>query len=211
MKSIIAIIVVSLLFTTGYSQSYYVVAQWALAKAIVPEHGFLPGKKLQFYPTTDTYDFAGIQMRIELYDQRDSLQLKGIPCATTEITNKSGFEGKDGALTVTRYFQTLCPSAGITIDSAASDTLKVYLEALDARLIGFGSITAHGLCKITMQLHRHHETYCVDITDKSPHSPIGKNAFVTRKTATNVILSAAVREAVEQFFIDLKAGKFQAS
>lgn len=114
-------------------------------------------------------------------------------------------------MTVTHYFQTLYPPAGITIDAVTGDTLKVYLEAPDARLIGFGSITAYGLCKITMHLHRHHETYCIDITGKSPHSPIGKNAFVSRKTATNVILSAAIREAIEQFFMDLKAGKYQTS
>ncbi|MEO6453809.1 MAG: hypothetical protein ABIN97_07060 [Ginsengibacter sp.] len=49
------------------------------------------------------------------------------------------------------------------------------------------------------------KTYCIDITDKDKHSPIGGNAFVTRKTATRVITSAAIREVIEQFLSDFKA------
>jgi hypothetical protein len=78
------------------------------------------------------------------------------------------------------------------------DVLKVNLEALDARLVGFGSITAHGLCMVSTEWKGDIHHYCVDITDKDPHSPISSHAFVTRKTGTRVIASAAIREILEK-------------
>jgi hypothetical protein len=178
-----------------------------LGEAITPEHGFLPGKGFKFYPTINKYDFSGQKMRVELYDQRDSLKLVTIPCAEVEINNKSEFAGPNGALKVGEYFQNLFSQSGIVPDSSASDTLKVFLQALDARLIGFGSITAHGLCQMHMKFKNISKTYCADITDKDPHSPISQNAFVTRKTATRVIASAGIREVIEQFFVDLKESR----
>ena len=79
--------------------------------------------------------------------------------------------------------------------------------ALDARLIGFGSITAHGLCKMSIVWKGNTHNYCVDITDKDPHSPISSHAFVTRKTGTRVIASAAIREVVEKIITDLEFDK----
>ena len=76
-------------------------------------------------------------------------------------------------------------------------------------MLGFGSITAHGLCKMEMQFKNVSRTYCIDITDKDPHSPISPTAFVTRKTATRVIASASIREVIEKFFIDLKGGVYK--
>jgi hypothetical protein len=212
MKHVLIAVILSLIFKTSHSQIYFVILPWEIeaeiGKKIVPEHGFLPGKKFQFYPTIDKYDFGGLKMRVELYDQRDSLKIIKIDCSETEINNKSEFVGEPGAIKAKEYFQTLCPASGIILDSIASDTLKVYLQALDSRLLGFGNITAHGLCQMKMSYKNISRSYCIDITDKSPHSPIGKNAFVTRKTGTRVILSASIREAIELFFADLKAGKF---
>ncbi|HVU57086.1 MAG TPA: hypothetical protein VHD83_18620 [Puia sp.] len=48
------------------------------------------------------------------------------------------------------------------------------------------------------------KTYCADITDKDPHSPVSSHAFVTRATGTRIITSAAIREVIERFFLDLK-------
>jgi hypothetical protein len=204
-------IVLTLVLSVAHAQIVRVIVITALEleleKDITPEHGFLPGKKFTFYPTINKYDFGGKKFRLELYDQRDSLHLEHPACSGMEINNKSEFAGQEGTQVVVTYFQRLFPQAGILLDSAATDTLKVYLEALDSRLIGFGYITPHGLCQLRVQCAAIVKSYCVDITDKDPHSPISKNAFVTRKTATRVIQSAAVREAIEQFFIDLQAVK----
>lgn len=205
MKKIFFGLLLTLFFTAGFSQVYYTLVPVEIGKAITPEHGFLPGKKFQFYPTIDKYDFSGLRIRAELYDLRDSLQIKKTDCSAVEINNQSEFRGPGGAQKVVAYFQTLCPQSNILLDSSSRETLKIYLEVLDARLIGFGEITAHGLCKMTMKFKDLTKSYCIDITDKSPHSPIGKNAFVSRKTATRVIQSASIREVIELFFIDLKA------
>lgn len=70
-------------------------------------------------------------------------------------------------------------------------------------MIGFGVIRAHGLCQLKIRYHNATKTYCIDITDADKDSPLGKNAFVTRKTATRIIGSAAMRAALEQIFKDI--------
>jgi hypothetical protein len=203
--------VLALVLGTGHAQIVRVIVITALEleleKTVTPEHGFLPGKKFTFYPTINKYDFGGKKIRLELYDQRDSLHLEHPACSSMEINNKSEFAGQAGTAMVVAYFQHLFPHAGIILDPTATDTLHVYLEALDSRLIGFGYITPHGLCQMRVRGAGITKSYCVDITDEDPHSPISKNAFVTRKTATRVIQSASIREAIEQFFIDLQAMK----
>ena len=188
-------IALALVLGTGHAQIVRVIVITALEleleKTVTPEHGFLPGKKF----------------RLVLYDQRDSLRLEHPACSNMEINNKSEFAGQEGTGIVVAYFQHLFPQAGIVLDSTATDTLHVYLEALDSRLIGFGTITPHGLCQMRVRGAGIAKSYCVDITDEDPHSPISKNAFVTRKTATRVIQSASIREAIEQFFVDLQAMK----
>lgn len=212
MKKLLSLMLLFLILKTARSQVYFIILPWEIeaeiGKKIVPEHGFLPGKKFQFYPTINKYDFGGLKIRVELYDNRDRLKIIKTDCSETEINNKSEFAGEQGAIKVKEYFQTLFPASGIILDSAGNDTLKVYLQALDARLLGFGSITAHGLCQMKMSYKNISRSYCTDITDKSPHSPISSNAFVTRKTATRVILSASIRETIELFFADLKANNF---
>jgi hypothetical protein len=182
----------------------YIIGAWTIESGTMPEHGFLPGKKFMFYPTLDNYNFNGKKLRVELYDERDSLHLIKIPCSQIEINNKSEFNGGGGASKVLEYFQRLFASSAIIIDSSANDTLQVYLKALDSRLIGFESITAHGLCEMSIIHKDFINSYCIDITDKDPHSPIGPNAFVTRKTATRIITSAAIRETIESILKDLK-------
>jgi hypothetical protein len=211
MRQLFFALLVTMAVNSADAQIFYVVGPMYLTKpigqAIMPEHGFLPGKAFKFYPTINKYDFSGQKMRVELYDQRDSLKLVTLPCSQVDISNKSEFAGPNGALKVGEYFQNLFSQSGIVLDSTASDTLKVFLQALDARMIGFGSITAHGLCQMHTQFKGISKTYCADITDKDPHSPLGRNAFVTRKTATRIITSAGIREVIEQFFVDLKESR----
>jgi len=176
-----------------------------IGAAIMPEHGFLGGKKFAFYPTIEKYDFNGLTLRVELMDDRPNLKLTKVQCSEIPFTNTSEFADPACIYKVKEYLDTLFRQAGAKIDSTASDTLRVKLEGIDARLIGFGQIRAHGLCQMTFSYHNFTKQYCIDITDADKHSPIGKNAFVTRKTATRVIASAAIREVIEQFFVDLAA------
>jgi hypothetical protein len=208
MKPLITLVFLLWFVAKSQSQVYVIVPMGAvvpLGAAIMPEHGFLPGKKFTYYSAIDKYDFGGRSLRVELTDNRDSLRLSKLECSNVDITNTSEFRDKQGAYAVYEYFRKLFDEAGLKIDSTAGDTLRAELEALDSRLIGFGSITAHGLCRMTIKYRHISKSYCIDITDKDKHSPIGKNAFVTRKTATRIITSAAIREVIELFLIDLKA------
>ncbi len=198
-----------LLFSAVGAEAQHIIVTfaWMPERAMMPEHGFLPGKKFRFYPAIGKYDLGGKRLRVELHDERDSLRLMRVDCSPVEMTKTSEFEGPYGTHVVENYIDTLFAPAGAVVDSSSSDVLKVNLEALDARLIGFGSITAHGLCMMTTEWHGTTHHYCVDVTDKDPHSPISSHAFVTRKTATRVIAAAAIREALEKVITDLQADK----
>ena len=178
-----------------------------LGAAFMPEHGFLGGKKFKIYPAIDKHDLGGIKLRIELRDVRDSLKLQKIDCSPVAFTNTSEFEGPGGTHVVAEYLDSMFTAANCVVDSTADDVLHVTLEGMDARLIGFGSITAHGLCQMSVQWRNFSHTYCVDITDKDPHSPISSHAFVTRKTGTRIIMSAGIREAIEKMLTDMQGVK----
>jgi hypothetical protein len=180
---------------------------YVVGAAIMPEHGFLSGKKFKFYPTIDKYDFTGLKLRIEIYDERENLKLTKTQCSDIEFTNSSEFSNPNCIFKVSKYLDTLFKQSGAIIDSASTDTLQIWFEGIDARLIGFGHIRAHGLCQMKIKYHNITKTYCIDITDADKHSPISPTAFVTRKTATRIIASASIREVIEQFFVDLKTYK----
>ncbi|HWB28802.1 MAG TPA: hypothetical protein VG738_25185 [Chitinophagaceae bacterium] len=202
MKRILITVACTLISGIMYAQAILVATG---ADALMPEHGFLPGRAFKFYPALEKYDFGGKKLRVEIYDERDSLKLTSVECSTIPLTNSSEFKGVNGAEKVVEYFDTLFRQSNIIVDSLSTDTLKIHLLALDNRMIGFGNITAHGLCQLRVEYKGISKGYCEDITDKSPHSPIGKNAFVTRKTATRVIQSASLREIIEQILVDLKS------
>jgi len=171
------------------------------------EHGFLPGRPFKYYPATRKYDLGGKRLRIELHDERDSLKLKRLDCAKVSLTNTSEFEGRYGTRVMERYIDSLFAAANVVLDTAATDVLKVNLQALDSRLVGVIVGRAHGLCKMSVEWRGNTHNYCVDITDKDPHSPVSSSAWITRETATRVITAAAIREVLESILTDLEFDK----
>jgi len=173
--------------------------------SIMSEHGFLPGKKFPYYNTIDKYNFRGLRIRVEIFDDRKILNLKRIPCSGMQFTNTSEFVNPDCIYKVGQYFETLLKKSGAFIDSTSTDTLQVRMEGLDSRLIGFGFIRVHGLCQMKIKYHNVVTSYCSDMTDSDKNSPIRPTAFVSRLTATRIMTSASIREVIEQFFKDLKS------
>jgi hypothetical protein len=166
---------------------------------LVPEHGFLPGKKFPIYPTLGNYDFKGLHLGIILYDDRPVLNLSTLGCSDIPLNNTSEFSSQQTIFKIGTYVDSLFHQSGIQIDSAATDRVEVHLEALDARLFGFGYVRVHGLCQLKIRFNDETKTYCTDIVDGDPHAGLGSNDFVTRKTATRYMASAAVRENLEKF------------
>lgn len=176
-----------------------------IGASAMPEHGFLPGKKFQFYPTIDSFNFTSLKLRVELHDTRQQLNLTRVGCSDIEMTNTPEFKNPATIYKVQEYWERLLKKAGATLDTTSTDVVNINLEGIDARLIGFGSIRAHGLCQMTVTYRGVTKTYCIDITDEDRHSPVSSKALITRKTATRIIASAAIREVIEKFFVDLKS------
>ncbi len=198
------LLVFSLFFLNVIKAQVIIFPIGIIGATIMPEHGFLPGKKFKYYSTIDKYNFNGLKIRIELYDERKNLLLTKIQCSETLLTNTSEFTSTNSIYKLGNYLDTLFKQAGVIIDTNSTDILKIKLEAIDARLIGFGYIRVHGLCQIKINYRNINKTYCIDITDADKNSPISPNAFVTRLTATRIMASAAMREVIEQFFADIK-------
>jgi hypothetical protein len=207
MKKLLTLIAFSIFSVTIYGQIIVFPIPVGVISKAMPEHGFLPGKKFKLYPTIDKYDFSELKVRIELFDDRPLANLNKTECSEMQFTNSSEFESPGTIYKVKEYLDTLLRQTGAVIDSTSTDTIQVRLEGIDSRLIGFGNVRVHGLCQMKIKYHGKTNTYCTDITDADKHSPISKNAFVTRLTATRIMTSASIREVIEQFFVDLKTSK----
>ena len=190
--------------TFSLSGQIIIIPVGLIVAVTVPQHGFLPGKKFKIYPTIEKYDFKGRKIRVELFDDRPGMNLKRVGCSGMEMTGQSEFANPETIYKVEQYIDTLFTQSGIVIDAAATDTLRVHFEAVDARLFGVAYVRVHGLCQMKMEYNNNTKTYCADISDADKNSPIKPTAVVTRKTATRVMASASMREVLEQFLSDLK-------
>lgn len=186
----------------AYSQIIFVPTGMAGA-SIMPETGFLPGKKFPIYKTIQKFDFNGLTSRIEIIDQRSLLNLEKIECSSIPLNNITELNDQNFILKFGEYVDSIFAQANIKIDSSSLNKMEITLEAIDSRLIGFGKIVAHGLCQIKVNYNNRLKIYCVDLTDSDKNAPISSNSFVTRKTAIRVMGSAAIREVLEQVLIDL--------
>ena len=200
---------------TSYSQNQIIYPQggaigamsYVMAKEIMPEHRFLPGKKFPTYSTVEPFDFNNLKLKVILYNDRDEKKLSKINCSEIGITNETELKGEQGTVKVWDYLNTLFLQSKIVIDTTSSDELEVRLTALDCRLIGFGQIAVHGLCQIEFKYKGITKTYCTDIEDGDKNAPLTKSSFVSRKTATRYMASASIRETIENFLTDLKDWK----
>lgn len=175
-----------------------------IAKDIMPEHGFLPGKKFPTYPTVNKFDFNKQKIKVILYDDRDLLKLTKTSCSEIPITNETELKGEQGIAKVWDYINSIFQQSNIIIDKDAPDELEIRLEALDCRLIGFGQIEVHGLCQIQFKYKDMDHSYCTNIEDGDKTAPLRKSSFVSRKTATRYMASASIRDTIEKFLIELK-------
>jgi len=130
-----------------------------------------------------------------------------INCSEVEINNKSELKGEQGTVKVWDYLNTLFLQSNIIIDTTSEDELEVRLTALDCRLIGHGQTVVHGLCQLEFKYKGLTKTYCTDIEDGDINAPLSKKSFVSRKTATRYMASAAIRETIEKFLTDLEDWK----
>jgi hypothetical protein len=193
------------LFILGTNLSYsQIIIPILFGEDMVPEHGFLPGRKFPIYKTVENYDFGGATFRVELYDDRENFKLSRIQCSNVDIENTSELSSKLAILKIKEYVDSIFRQSNIRIDSSESNTIEIRLQAIDSRLIGFGKIKVHGLCQLLIKFKDISRIYCVDIVDGDKNAPLGSNAIVTRKTASRFMASASIRECIEKFLVDLR-------
>lgn len=200
-KQLILLLFLGFNLNIGYSQ---ILIPILFGEDIVPEHGFLPGRKFPIYPSVSSFDFENQSYRVELIDDRFNLHLKRIGCSTLTIENTSELASPQTIYKLRDYVDSLFSQAHLKIDSSATKKIEIRLQAIDSRLIGFGKIKVHGLCQLKIITDSFEKVYCCDIVDGYKNAPLGSNAIVTRKTASRFMASASIRECLEQFLYDLK-------
>ncbi|MFY7813724.1 MAG: hypothetical protein ACOVRK_00915 [Chryseobacterium taeanense] len=176
---------------------------YTAAAEFMPEHGFLPGKKFPLYETVEKFDFNGKRVKIVFYDDRKTLNLDKIDCSKIGLTNSSEFKDDQGIVKVWEYLNKLANDSKLVIDKDATDEYEIRLMALDTRLIGFGSIDVHGMTQIKVTHNGVEKIYCTDLEDGDKNAPLDKSSFVSRKTATRLMMSASIRETIEKFLKDI--------
>lgn len=200
-KQIILVLFLSFKLSIGYSQ---VIIPILFGEDMVPEHGFLPGRKFPIYPAINSFDFKDKTYRVELIDDRFNLNLEKIECSTLSIENTSELSSHQTIFKLKEYVDSLFSQANLKIDSSSNEKIEIRLQAIDSRLIGFGKIKVHGLCQLKISMGSSEEVYCCDIVDGDKNAPLGSNSVVTRKTASRFMASASIRECLEKFLHDLK-------
>jgi len=204
MKKILILIFNILLLSNIFSQVVVKRTSLPVIKNSSLEYGFLSGKEFPFYSTFSKFDFEGEKIRVELYDDRDSLNLNKVNCSKTSINNNSEFSNPKMIFYVQEYIKDIFRNSKIEIDPDSKNKIEIHLESLDSRLFGFIYIKVHGISQIKIKYKIFSQTYCCDILDGDPHSPLRSNDFVTRKTAARYMVSAAIRENIEEFLTDFK-------
>lgn len=209
MKKILLLFVILTAYNHSFSQIIYPQGGaigsllYTAGAEFMPEHGFLPGKKFPTYETVEKYDFNGKKIKVVLFDDRNTLNLRKIDCSEVELTNSSEFKDEQGIVKVWEYINKLANDSKLVIDKDATDEYEIRLMALDSRLIGFGSIDVHGLTQIKVSHNGAEKIYCTDIQDGDKNAPLDKSSFVSRKTATRFMMSASIRETLGKFLKDL--------
>ncbi|CAM3605092.1 hypothetical protein ELOC111193_13205 [Elizabethkingia occulta] len=209
MKKILLFFILFTTYCESFSQIVYYQGGalggvlYAASGSLMPEHGFLPGKKFPIYETIEKYNFNNKKIKVLLSDSRTPSDLKKVDCSNISLTNSSEFKNEQGIVKVSEYINKLFTDSGIIIDKDAPEEYEISLMALDTRLIGFGNIDVHGLCQIKVKHNGTEKIYCTDIQDGDKNAPLSKSSFVSRKTATRLMMSAAIRETIENIIRDM--------
>ena len=165
------------------------------------KYGFLPGSDYEIYATDQQIDLNKLHINYKISDNRSSID--SIECSDIKLEKDSELEGDLGVKLFSKYLMTLTDSCNGILDSSSNNIYEVELQAISPKLTGFGFVTVHGLVQFKVKSKLITKTYCADIKDGDPESPVGRFSFATRKTAMRIMVSAACRKAIENFLLDV--------
>lgn len=170
-------------------------------------YGFLPGTDYKMLKPEKEIDLKGKSFSIEFRDSRNNI--KKIACSDYSLDRETELEGALGEQYFKESVKAMIEGSNGKIDESSPKKVVVELEGLSFKLIGAVYIVAHGFVQFKVTSPFLNKTYCSDMTDHDEDAPLKWYSFVTRKTASRVMISGSVRRAAESFVRDLAGSTAQ--
>ncbi len=191
MKKLVALIVMTCLLCSCGGPLYY---------------GYLPGTDYKIFQPKQPVDLQGKSFDIEFRDGRDGIDK--IDCSSYSLDRETELEGALGEQFFREYLTTIIQRSNGRIDPASPNKIVVELQGMSFKLIGVIYAVAHGFVQFKATSPFLNKTYCADMTDHDDDAPLQWNSFVTRKTASRLIVSGAMGRAAENFVRELASSSF---
>lgn len=164
-------------------------------------YGYLPGTSYKFYKPINIIDLKGKSYDITFKDSRSNI--REIECSPHSLDRNTELEGNMGFSYFQQYVTQFVENNNGSIDGASLNQVTFELEALSFRLVGAFYIVMHGFVQVRVSTPNFSKVYCADMTDHDQDAPLKWYSLVTRKTATRLIVSGAVRRVLEDIMTDL--------
>ena len=170
-------------------------------------YGYLPGSDYKLLKPEQNLDLHGKSFNIEFRDSRNDANK--ISCSEYMLDRETELEGTLGEQYFREFVTSMIQGSNGKIDPASPNKVILDLEGLSFKLIGAGYIVAHGLVQFKVASPGLTKTYCSDMTDHDDDAPLKWYSFVTRKTASRLMVSGSMRRAAENFVKELSSSNVQ--
>lgn len=170
-------------------------------------YGYLPGTDYKLLKPEGSIDLKGKTYALEFRDNRGNKNK--LNCFEYPLDRETELEGDMGMGLFRESVNSIIQNSNGKIDATSPNRITVELNGLSFKLIGAIYIVAHGVVQFNVTSPALNKTYCSDMTDHDPDAPLKWYSFVTRKTATRLIVSGSMRRAVENFVRDLAKDSVQ--
>jgi hypothetical protein len=164
-------------------------------------YGYLPGTDYKFLKPESSIDLHGKTFDVQIKDSRGAI--RKINCSEYELDRETELEGTLGMEYFSKNLVSMIEGANGRIDPQSPTKVVVELEGMSFKLIGVFYAVGHGFVQFKVSSPSVNKTYCSDMTDHDDDAPLKWYSFVTRKTASRLMVSGSLRRATEGFVKDL--------
>lgn len=164
------------------------------------KYGFLPAKTYPYYPLPDSVNLKQDKLYLSITDGRDKFTTSN--CSDIVAERDFELEGEYGIRFLTAYLSFLVNGNSLTQVSDPIDTVHIEVEVLSPKITGFLFITVHGMVQYTVKCQYFTKTYCSDLKDGDPESPLGTFSVDTRLGSSRKMISASVLKVTSEFITD---------
>lgn len=164
-------------------------------------YGYLPGSDYKMLKPEREIDLQGKSFNIEFRDSRGTNNK--INCSAYLLDRETELEGALGAQYFRESLTAMIQGSNGKIDPASLNRIVVDLEGVSFKLIGAIYAVGHGFVQFKVTSPSLNKTYCADMTDNDDDAPLKWYSLVTRKTASRLMVSGAMRRAAESFVREL--------